>query len=71
VIGSALVLLVSAFFSIPVINFQTFSEIVIRFHASPAVFAKALIFSGVMGLIGGLFPAIRASRVSPIEAMRG
>jgi ABC-type antimicrobial peptide transport system permease subunit len=35
------------------------------------VFAKALIFSGVMGLIGGLFPAIRASRVSPIEAMRG
>jgi putative ABC transport system permease protein len=70
-IGSALVLLLSAFVSFPVINFQTFSEIVIRFHASPAVFAKALIFSGVMGLIGGLFPAIRASRVSPIEAMRG
>jgi putative ABC transport system permease protein len=70
-IGSALVLLLSAFVSFPVINFQTFSEIVIRFHASPAVFAKALIFSGVMGLVGGLFPAIRASRVSPIEAMRG
>ena len=70
-IGSALVLLLSAFVSFPVINFQTFSEIVIRFHASPAVFAKALIFSGVMGLVGGLFPAIRAARVSPIEAMRG
>jgi putative ABC transport system permease protein len=70
-IGSAIVLLLSTFVSIPVINFQTFSEIVIRLHASPEVFAKALIFSGVMGLIGGLFPAIRASRVSPIEAMRG
>ncbi|HEX8106450.1 MAG TPA: FtsX-like permease family protein [Kofleriaceae bacterium] len=71
VIGSVLVLLLSAFVTIPVINFQTFSEIVISFHASPAVFAKSLIFSGAMGLIGGLVPAIRASRVSPIEAMRG
>lgn len=71
VIGSALVLLLSWFVSFPVINFQTFSEIVIRFHATPAVFGRALIFSGVMGLIGGLFPAIRASQVSPVEAMRG
>jgi putative ABC transport system permease protein len=70
VIGSVLVLVLSVFVSFPVINFQTFSEIVIRFHATPAVFAKSLVFSGVMGLIGGLVPAIRASRVSPIEAMR-
>jgi putative ABC transport system permease protein len=69
-IGSALVLVLSVFVSFPVINFQTFSEIVIRFHATPAVFVKSLVFSGIMGLIGGLVPAIRASRVSPIEAMR-
>ena len=68
-IGSVLVLLLSLV-SFPVMNFQTFSEIVISFRATPAVFARALIFSGVMGVIGGLFPAIRASRVSPIEAMR-
>jgi len=71
ILGSALVLILTVFVSFPVINFQTFSEIVIRFHATPAVFIKALIFSAFMGLIGGLFPAIRASRVSPIEAMRG
>jgi len=70
VVGSTLVLLLSLV-SFPVMNFQTFSEIVIRFHATPAVFVKALVFSGVMGLIGGLVPAIRASRVSPVEAMRG
>jgi len=70
VIGSALVLLLS-FAKFPIINFQTFSEIVLSFHATPKVFAASLIFSGIMGLIGGLFPAIRASRVSPIEAMRG
>jgi len=56
---------------VPLINFATFSEIVIRFHATPDVFIKALIFSGVMGLLGGLAPAIRASRVTPVEAMRG
>jgi putative ABC transport system permease protein len=70
VIGSVLVLLLS-FVSFPIINFQTFSEIVFSFRATPAVFVKALVFSGVMGLIGGLIPAIRASRVSPVEAMRG
>ena len=68
-IGSALVLLLS-FVTFPVLNFQTFSEIVIRFRATPAVFTSSLIFAAVMGLIGGLIPAIRASRVSPIEAMR-
>jgi len=56
---------------VPVINFQTFSEIVLRFQATPDMAVRALIFAVVMGLIGGLFPAIRASRVSPVEAMRG
>jgi putative ABC transport system permease protein len=69
VIGSLCVMVLSLV-TFPVMNFQTFSEIVIRFHATPAVFVKSLVFSGVMGLIGGLLPAIRASRVSPVEAMR-
>lgn len=69
-IGSVLVLLLTRF-SFPVMNFQTFSEIVITFAASPGVFITSLIFSIGMGLLGGLVPAIRAARVSPIEAMRG
>lgn len=70
VAGSILVLLLSLV-SFPVMNFQTFSEIVISFRATPKVFITALVFSGIMGVVGGLFPAIRAARVSPIEAMRG
>lgn len=57
--------------SFPVMNFQTFSEIVIRFIATPQIIVSSLIFSLVMGLIGGLVPAIRAARISPVEAMRG
>ena len=56
--------------SFPVMNFATFSEIVISFRATPSVIIIALIFSTAMGLIGGLFPAIRAARISPVEAMR-
>src|SRR5262249_26384307 len=69
VIGSALVMLLS-FVSFPMINFQTFSEIVISFVATPAVFISALKWSLIMGLVGGMLPAIRASQVSPVEAMR-
>jgi putative ABC transport system permease protein len=55
----------------PIMNFATFSEIVIHFRATPAVVISALVFSVFMGLLGGMFPAIRAARVSPVEAMRG
>ncbi len=70
VIGLLFVMLLT-FVSFPVMNFQTFSEIVIRFVATPSIIVSSLIFSAVMGLVGGLVPAIRASRISPVEAMRG
>jgi putative ABC transport system permease protein len=70
VVGSVLVLTLTLV-SFPVINLQTFSEIVIRFQATGGMFIASLVASGVMGLLGGLTPAIRASRISPIEAMRG
>ena len=54
----------------PIINFQTFSEIVIRFTPTASVYLWSLIVAVIMGLIGGLGPAIRAARVSPVEAMR-
>lgn len=53
------------------LNFTTFSEIVFKFQPTPGIVVTAVVCGGVMGIIGGFLPAIRASRVSPVEAMRG
>ncbi len=58
------------FVKFSMMNFASWSEIVFTFDATPRVLGTALGFAGVMGLLGGLFPAIRASRVSPVAAMR-
>ncbi|HEU5060776.1 MAG TPA: ABC transporter permease [Kofleriaceae bacterium] len=51
-------------------NFSTWSEIVFRLQATPAILVWAVVIGAVMGLLGGFFPAIRAARMSPIAAMR-
>ncbi|MFN0248945.1 MAG: ABC transporter permease [Kofleriaceae bacterium] len=60
-----------ALVSFPTMNWATFSEIVITFRATPGIVIGSLIFAMIMGLLGGIVPAIRAALVSPVEAMRG
>jgi putative ABC transport system permease protein len=52
------------------VNFSSWSEIVFSFDPTPAVLTKALVFALAMGLLGGLFPAVRAARTSPLKAIR-
>ena len=51
-------------------NFASWSEIVFFVLADPGILLTALLFAGMMGLFGGLFPAVRATRISPLSAMR-
>jgi putative ABC transport system permease protein len=51
-------------------NFQTFTEIVFSFNFGPVVLLQGVLLSLVMGLIGGLFPAVRAVRLNIIQALR-
>jgi putative ABC transport system permease protein len=50
-------------------NFQTFSEIVFQFAVTPSLMGVALGFAVVMGLIGGLLPAVSAARKPIIECL--
>jgi putative ABC transport system permease protein len=51
-------------------NFATGQEVAFRFAPSPSGLAFAILAGTAVGAIGGLLPAIRAARVSPVEAMR-
>jgi putative ABC transport system permease protein len=52
-------------------NFQSWSEMVFSFDPNPQTLLTAMVFALVMGLLGGFLPAVRAARMSPLEAMRG
>jgi putative ABC transport system permease protein len=51
-------------------NFQTFSQVAFAFRVTPLLLAMGLIYALAMGLIGGLFPAIRAVRLPIPVALR-
>ena len=52
-------------------NFATWQEVTFSFDPQLSILLTALAAGGIMGVLGGFFPAVRAARTSPIDAMRG
>jgi putative ABC transport system permease protein len=52
------------------INFQTFSHLAFAFRVTPDLLAIGVVFALLMGLVGGLPPAIRAVRRPVASALR-
>jgi putative ABC transport system permease protein len=75
VLAGAAIGLVCAYFmsfvKFSVINFASWSEIVFKFNIDPGVVVWSLIWAGITGLLGGIIPAFLASRMKPIDALRG
>ncbi len=51
-------------------NWTTFSEVAFSFRVTPALLVNGIVFSVVMGLVGGLLPARRAAKQQVVEALR-
>ncbi|CAN5821395.1 ABC transporter permease [soil metagenome] len=56
--------------SVSTMNWQTFAELSFDFTLTPAIVMESLVFALVMGLAGGLLPALRAARLRIAEALR-
>jgi putative ABC transport system permease protein len=53
------------------INLASWSEMTFKLDPVPEILAISVGAAGFMGVLGGFLPAIRASGVSPLAAMRG
>ncbi|RYD35474.1 MAG: ABC transporter permease, partial [Verrucomicrobiaceae bacterium] len=51
-------------------NFQTFSQVSFNFAVTPPLLAAAIAMAAILGLFGGLFPALRAARMPIASALR-
>jgi putative ABC transport system permease protein len=74
VVGGAFGALVAYFafngFKTSTINWQTFSQIAFAFRVTPLLLVGGVMWAVLIGLIGGLFPAVRAARLPIAAALR-
>jgi ABC-type antimicrobial peptide transport system permease subunit len=73
VVGGALGLVMASFLqflTISTMNFQTFAELAFSFTLTFRIAAESLVVALVMGLAGGLLPAVKASRMNIVDALR-
>jgi len=70
VIGAAAAWLAFDGFQTSTLNWSTFSQLSFSFAVTPPLIALGIGCSLLMGLIGGLFPALRAARLPVATALR-
>jgi putative ABC transport system permease protein len=70
VFGSCAAYLVFNGFHTATMNWQSFSQVTFAFDVTPALVVTGILLAAAIGLIGGLFPAIRAARLPIAAALR-
>ena len=69
-LGAAVAYLGFNGFQAATMNWSTFSQVAFQFAVTPPLVVMGTVFALLIGLIGGLFPAIRAARMPVATALR-
>ncbi len=69
-LGAALAYFAFNGFHTATMNWQSFSQITFAFAVTSQLLAQGIVWATLIGLIGGLFPAIRAARLPIAAALR-
>ncbi len=56
--------------NISTMNWQSFAELAFSFRLTPEIVWQSFLFAAVMGLVGGVAPALRAARLKIVDALR-
>ncbi len=56
--------------TVSTMNFQSFAELAFSFDLTPAIIVKVMLFSLLMGFLGGFLPAARAAKLNIVSALR-
>jgi putative ABC transport system permease protein len=69
-VGATLAYLAFDGFRAATINFQSFSQVAFAFDVTTGLLVRGVAYATLIGLLGGLFPAIRAARLPIAAALR-
>jgi len=70
VLGAGLAYFAFNGFQTATMNFQSFSQVTFAFLVTPELLIHGIVWATLIGLVGGLFPALRAARLPIAAALR-